>query len=98
MEQKDLYVILILLESMLLPFLIPFIGFLFPSLVYFKGFLLVFLVFVIWLVFKLVCSLSFRKTTDIGWIAYAALALIWNIVLIAHFVFFGFEYCPGCGF
>ena len=98
MERKDLYLILILLESMLLPFLIPFIGFLFPSLVYFKGFMLVLLIFVIWLVFKLFCSLSFKKKTDIGWIAYAVLALVWNMVLILHFVFFGFDDCPGCGF
>jgi hypothetical protein len=98
MEKKDLYIILILIESMFLPFLIPIIGFVIPSLVLLKGLLAVILLWVIYLISRLICSLSFNKKMDLGWLAYSILALFWNMFLIIHFVFFGFDNCPGCGY
>ena len=96
MERKDNYFMLIIIESLAMPFIIGSGGFLFASLYIFKVFILAIFLGLIYLIYLLLKTVHLSKQDYMSYIVFVSFTLLWNIFLVVPFIIYGFDHCPNC--
>jgi hypothetical protein len=96
MEKENFYTTLIILESLLFPYIIGMAGTGFIPILISKFILVFLLVGVLFFIMKAIREINLKNKR---WITYKLiffLVLCWNFIFIIPYLIYGFDLCPNC--